>query len=171
MYRSAGLADEISLTEQKCSYSGCSNYASKFTRSVCYEHLNFIDSRRNQRQVHVQGRGHDPGQDRGQDPGWIGAKNSVLGLDHAQGKGYSGGQESNPNKNLGNLIHVSSTLIFTNNEEILVESSELSTGRMNPRVGSGWVGSRFCRILAGRVGSALRIYYLFTDYFLVPEST
>ena len=32
----------------------------------------------------------------------------------------------------------------------------------------GRVGSRFCRILAGRVGSALRIF--FTDYFLVPES-
>ena len=36
--------------------------------------------------------------------------------------------------------------------------SELSTGRMDPRVGSGRVGSRFCRILAGRVGSALRIF-------------
>ena len=31
------------------------------------------------------------------------------------------------------------------------------------RVGSGRVGS-------GRVGSALRIFYFFTDYFLVPES-
>ena len=30
---------------------------------------------------------------------------------------------------------------------------ELSTGRMDPRVGSGRVGSRFCRISAGRVGS------------------
>ena len=31
--------------------------------------------------------------------------------------------------------------------------AELSTGRMDPRV-----GSRFFRILAGRVGSALRIF-------------
>ena len=42
--------------------------------------------------------------------------------------------------------------------------TELSAGRMDPRVGSGWVGlgrvgSRFRRILAGRVGSALRIFY------------
>ena len=29
--------------------------------------------------------------------------------------------------------------------------TELSTGRIDR--GSGWVGSRFCRILAGRVGS------------------
>ena len=36
--------------------------------------------------------------------------------------------------------------------------AELSTGRMDPRVGSGRIGSRFCRILAGRVGSALRIF-------------
>ena len=40
----------------------------------------------------------------------------------------------------------------------LVGTSELSTGRMDPRVGSGRVGSgrvgsRFGRILAGRVGS------------------
>ena len=31
--------------------------------------------------------------------------------------------------------------------------TELSTGRMDPPVGSGRVESRFCRILAGRVGS------------------
>ena len=31
--------------------------------------------------------------------------------------------------------------------------AELSTGQMDPRVGSGRVGSRFCRILAGRVES------------------
>ena len=42
---------------------------------------------------------------------------------------------------------------------------ELSTGRMDPRV-----GSRFYRILAGRVGSALWIFKFFTDYFLVPKS-
>ena len=43
---------------------------------------------------------------------------------------------------------------------------ELSTGRMDPRVGSGRVGpgrvgSRFCRILPGRVGSGQRfiIFY------------
>ena len=35
--------------------------------------------------------------------------------------------------------------------------SELSSGRMDPRVGSGRVGLRFCRILAGLVGSAFRI--------------
>ena len=53
--------------------------------------------------------------------------------------------------------------------------AELSTGRMDPRVGSGRIGSRFCRIVAGRVGSgrvgsALRTFKFFTDYFLVPES-
>ena len=41
---------------------------------------------------------------------------------------------------------------------IVQTCTELSTGRMDPRVGSGRVesgrvGSRFCRILAGRVGS------------------
>ena len=34
----------------------------------------------------------------------------------------------------------------------------------------GRVGSKFCRILAGRVGSAFRIFNFFTYYFLVPES-
>ena len=50
--------------------------------------------------------------------------------------------------------------------------SELSTDRMDPRVGSGRVGSRFCRMLAGRVGSGQHFEFLsfFTDYFLVPES-
>ena len=51
-----------------------------------------------------------------------------------------------------------------------VFNSELSTGRMDSRVGSGRVVSRFCRILAGRVGSALRIFKFFTDYILIPES-
>ena len=51
-----------------------------------------------------------------------------------------------------------------------LHKSEVSTGRMDPRVGSGRVGSRFSRISAGRVGSALRIFKFFTDYFLVPES-
>ena len=56
---------------------------------------------------------------------------------------------------------------------------ELSTGRMDPRVGSGRVGSGRVgsgrvTILpdfggSGRVGSALRIFKFFTDYFLVPE--
>ena len=41
---------------------------------------------------------------------------------------------------------------------IVQNKPELSTGRMDPRVGSGRVGSgrvgsRFCQILAGRVGS------------------
>ena len=51
--------------------------------------------------------------------------------------------------------------------------SELSTGRMDPRVGSGRVGSRFCRILAGRVGLgrvSTSDFLFFTDYSLVPES-
>ena len=48
------------------------------------------------------------------------------------------------------------TLKINNEPSHLV--SELSAGRMDPRVGSGRVGSRFCRILAGRVGSALRIF-------------
>ena len=52
---------------------------------------------------------------------------------------------------------------------------ELSTGRMDPRVGSGRVGSGhdfagFLRVGSGRVGSPLRIFKIFLDYFLVPES-
>ena len=53
-------------------------------------------------------------------------------------------------------------------------------GRMDPRVGSGRVGSGRVgsgrvTILpdfggSGRVGSALRIFQFFTDYFLVPKS-
>ena len=58
-----------------------------------------------------------------------------------------------------------SIILFSN-----LSASELSTGRMDPRVGSGRVGSRFCWILAGRVGSALRIFKFFTEYFFVPES-
>ena len=42
---------------------------------------------------------------------------------------------------------------------------ELFTGRMDPRFGSGHDFAGF-----GRVGSALRIFKFFTDYFLVPES-
>ena len=55
-------------------------------------------------------------------------------------------------------------------------NSELSTGRMDPRVGSNQVGSdrvgsRFYRILTGRVGSGQHFgFQFFTDYFLVPES-
>ena len=52
-------------------------------------------------------------------------------------------------------------------------SPELSTGRMDPRVGLGRVGSQFCRILAGRVSgrvSTSDLFSFFTDYFLVPES-
>ena len=56
--------------------------------------------------------------------------------------------------------HLEHTIGVINNN-----AAELSTGRMDPRVGSGRVGSRFCRILAGRVGSALRIFKFFTDYF------
>ena len=56
--------------------------------------------------------------------------------------------------------------------------TELSTGRMDPRVGSGWVESghdfaKFWWVGTGRVGSghaALRVFSFFTDYFLVPES-
>ena len=44
-------------------------------------------------------------------------------------------------------------------------TTELSTGRMDPRVGSGHDFAGFWR-----VGSALRIFKLFTDYFFVPES-
>ena len=39
-------------------------------------------------------------------------------------------------------------------------STELSTGRMDPRVGSGRVGSRFCRIWVGRVGSGQHFGFL-----------
>ena len=47
---------------------------------------------------------------------------------------------------------------------------ELSTGRMDPRVGSGRVGSgrvgsRFCRILAGRVGSGQ--HFGFISFLLI----
>ena len=42
--------------------------------------------------------------------------------------------------------------------------SELSSGRMDPRV-----GSRFYRILASRVSTS-DFFNFFTDYFLVPES-
>ena len=43
------------------------------------------------------------------------------------------------------------------------------------RVGSGRVGSDWVTILpdfgrSGRVGSALRVFEFFTEYFLVPES-
>ena len=53
--------------------------------------------------------------------------------------------------------------------------TELSTGRMDPRVGSGRVGSGRVTTLSdfggsGRVGSALWIFKFFTDYFLVPKS-
>ena len=51
-------------------------------------------------------------------------------------------------------------------------TAELSTGRMDPRVGSGRVGSRFCRILAGWVESGQHwIFQCVTDYFLVPSNT
>ena len=45
--------------------------------------------------------------------------------------------------------------------------TELSTGRMDPRVGSGSgrVGSRFCRILAGRVGSGQ--HFRFFSFLLI----
>ena len=43
-------------------------------------------------------------------------------------------------------------------------SPEFSTGRMDPRVGSGSVGSRFCRIQLGQH------FGNFSDYFWVPES-
>ena len=51
------------------------------------------------------------------------------------------------------ILHIGDVKMFRT-----VCTSELSTGRMDPRVGSGRVGSRFCQILAGRVGSALRIF-------------
>ena len=54
-------------------------------------------------------------------------------------------------------------------------AAELSTGRMDPRVGSGRVGSGRVTILPDfggsvRVWSALRIFKFFTEYFLVPDS-
>ena len=61
-------------------------------------------------------------------------------------------------------------LEFLGYDDRETDNSELPTGRMDPRVESGRVGSRFCRILAGRVGSGLWIFYFFTDYSLVPES-
>ena len=51
-----------------------------------------------------------------------------------------------------------------------VFSPELSTGRMDPRVGSGRVGSGhdFAGIWRGRVSTS--DFSVFTDYFLVPKS-
>ena len=56
---------------------------------------------------------------------------------------------------------------------------ELSTGRMDPRVGSGRVGSGrvgsghdfagFWRVGSGRVSTS-DFFIVFTDYFLVPKS-
>ena len=43
--------------------------------------------------------------------------------------------------------------------------SELSTGWMDPWVGSGRVGSRFCRILAGRVGTGQ--HFGFISFLLI----
>ena len=57
-----------------------------------------------------------------------------------------------------------------------VGSGRVGSGRVGSgRVGSGRVGSGRVTILpdfggSGRVGSALRIYYFFNDYFLEPES-
>ena len=68
-------------------------------------------------------------------------------------------------------------IFFAHSKTILNRGliSELSTGRMDPRVGSGRVGSGhdfagFWRVGSGRVGSALRIFKFFTDIFLVPGS-
>ena len=52
--------------------------------------------------------------------------------------------------------------------------SELSTGRMDPRVGSDRVGSghdfaRLWRVGSGRVSTS-DFFYFFTEYFFVPES-
>ena len=50
--------------------------------------------------------------------------------------------------------------------------SELSTGRMDPRVGSRRVGSGHDFAGFWRVGSGQHFGFIsfFTDYFLVPES-
>ena len=53
----------------------------------------------------------------------------------------------------GTSLYSSTCVIPITAHLLTVGPAELSTGRMNPRVGSGRVGSRFCRILAGRVGS------------------
>ena len=66
--------------------------------------------------------------------------------------------------------------IWQNEEKFITcIAQSLSTGRMDPRVGSGRVESGRVTILSdfggsGRVGSALRIFQFFTDYFLVPKS-
>ena len=51
------------------------------------------------------------------------------------------------------LVWLDGTWCFLVFLTVLINITELSTGRMDPRVGSGRVGSRFCRILAGRVWS------------------
>ena len=48
--------------------------------------------------------------------------------------------------------------------------AELSTGRMNPLVGSGHDFAGFCRVGSGRVDQHVGFLKFFTDYFLVPES-
>ena len=49
-----------------------------------------------------------------------------------------------------------------------VNVTEFSTGRMYPRVGSGRVGSRFCRILAGQVGSGQHLGF-FSFLFIISQ--
>ena len=77
------------------------------------------------------------------------------------------------------VLSIDRILIYSGEQSIVcMECSfrvtSVVTAQSCPRVGwtrgSGRVGSRFCRILAGLVGSALRIFKFFTDYFLVPES-
>ena len=63
------------------------------------------------------------------------------------------------------LVHLFHAMLKLSGWGRVVHGSDGPAGR----VGSGRVGSRFCRILAGRVGSALWIFYFFTYYFLVPE--
>ena len=44
---------------------------------------------------------------------------------------------------------------------------ELSTGRINPRVGSGRVGSRICRILAGWIStSEFSVFFMIIAWYL-----
>ena len=60
------------------------------------------------------------------------------------------------------------TSFYTLSIPIIDGLSELSTGRMDPRIGSGHDLPDFGG--SGRVGPALRILQFFTGYFLVPKS-
>ena len=59
------------------------------------------------------------------------------------------------------LWFISQLLYFTDDDGDDDDSAGLDTGRVDPRVRSGWVGSEFSANLAGRVGSKFLIWIIF----------